>query len=177
MKALVVGGDSKIGRVLVDRLLARGHWVMKTTRRENSDAPLRRGEVVAHLDLLQPEFKFPADCLGGTVYLMAAITGVVPAEEHPDAWRVNAEAPLALAIRAYQWWGMFPVFMSSGTVERAQHTASARQKSYVEPFILMFGGCVLRPLPVVPPERYCEVADLLVDIGEQHRSGVVRWTG
>ena len=67
--------------------------------------------------------------------------------------------------------------MSSGTVERAQHTASAAQKRYAEAVILMLGGCVVRPLPAVPPEKYVELADLLVDVGEQARRGVVRWDG
>ena len=176
MRALVIGGDSKLGKVLVERLERWGHSVVVTTRREwvdDLDAP---GYV--HLDLLDPGLpQEVADDPGQfVVYIMAAITGVVPAEVHPDAWRVNAEAPLVITLQA-QARGWHVVFMSSGTVERAPHTASAMQKRYVEPFVLMKGGCVVRPLPTVPQEKYVEVADILVGIGELRTSGVVRWEG
>lgn len=168
MRALVIGGDSKLGRALVGRLQERGHEVVATTRHE----PVGIGCV--YLDMLDPKLPEVFDGYRPVVYIMAAITGVVAAEAHPDAWRVNAEAPVALAIAAHsRGWPV--VFMSSGTVERAQHTASARQKSYAEAVVHMLGGCVVRPLPVVPPEKYAEIADLLVDIGEQRRIGLVRW--
>lgn len=169
INALVVGGDSKLGRALCERLSARGHDVVRTSRRLVSSAP---GWV--YLDMLDP--KLPHSDKMVTVYIMAAITGVVPAESHPDAWRVNAEAPVAIALAASKH-GWRTVFMSSGTVERAQHTASAAQKRYVEAIVHALGGCVVRPLPTVPAEKYDEVADLLVDVGEQQRTGVVRWEG
>lgn len=170
MRACVVGGDSKLGRALCDRLFARGHEVLRTTRRPKPPPGWVR------LDLLDPRLprtEYPTPD-GHVLYIMAAITGVVPSETHPDAWRVNAEAPVALAIEAHaRGWPV--VFMSSGTVERAPHTASAMQKRYAEVVVHMLGGCVVRPLPTVPPEKYVEVADLLVDVGEQGRAGVVRW--
>lgn len=165
MKMLVVGGDSKLGSVLVPHLLARGHDVTRTTRR-----PVYAPGLV-HLDLLDP--RLPPEHFDA-VYLMAAITGVVPAETHPDAWRVNAEAPVALALEAHRD-GMHVVFMSSGTVERAPHTASAMQKRYVDLAVAMIGGCVVRPLPVVPSDKYGELADLLAVVGERRATGVVRW--
>jgi hypothetical protein len=51
------------------------------------------------------------------------------------------------------------------------------QKRYVELAVHMIGGCVVRPLPTVPPDKYAEVADLLVDVGDECRRGVVRWEG
>lgn len=177
MYALVVGGDSKLGRALCDRLLARGHEVVKTTRRNNPDAPVRREETIVDFDMLDPQ-QLPVEDDGTpyVLYIMAAITGIAPASSHPDAWRVNAEAPVALAMQAKER-GWHVVFMSSGAVERAQETASARQKAYADLAVLMMGGCVVRPLPTVPPEKYNEVADLLVDIGVTRRAGLVRWEG
>lgn len=177
MRAIVIGGDSKIGRVLCTQLLARGHEVLKTTRNDMREMPVRRNEEITHLDMLEPELPSWSGGLGSghtTIYIMAAITGVVPAETNPDAWRVNAEAPLLLAAQAHAR-GWHVVFPSSGTVERAPHTASAHQKTYVEGHVLAWGGCVVRPLPFVRPEWFEELADLLADIGEQRRSGVVRW--
>lgn len=177
MRSLVIGGDGKLASVLCTRLLAAGYEVVKTTRRKDPDAPVRKGEVIIHLDMLNPEFpshSFTKEFGTNVVYIMAAITGVVPAERHPDAWRVNAEAPLLLAMESFRR-GCHVVFPSSGTVELAPHTASARQKSYVESHVLANGGCVVRPLPFVRPEWYAEVADLLIQVGESRRSGVVRW--
>lgn len=178
MRALVVGGDSKIGAVLCTQLLARGHEVLRTKRGDmRINTAVRRNERVVHLDMLEPALPVWSGGLsnGGTVvYIMAAITGIVPAEQHPDAWRVNAEGALQVAVQAKSA-GYHVVFMSSGTVEKAPHTASAHQKTYVEGPVLMMGGCVVRPLPFVRPEWFPELADLLVDIGEQWRSGVVRW--
>jgi len=173
MRALVIGGDGKLGSKLCTRLLERGHVVHKTTRRDDPDAPVRKNESILKLNMLEP--KLPPMGFGfNVVYIMAAITGVVPAERHPDAWRVNAEAPLLLAAEAFRR-GDHVVFPSSGTVELAPHTASARQKSYVESHVLAGGGCVVRPLPYIRPEWYNEVADLFVAVGEDRRSGVVRW--
>lgn len=177
MRALIIGGDGKLARVLCSRLLDGGDIIVKTTRRNDPDAPVRRNEEIVHLDMLSPVL--PPDTWTkprgiDVMYVMAAITGVVPAERHPDAWRVNAEAPLLLAMEAFRR-GWHVVFPSSGTVELAPHTASARQKSYVESHVLAHGGCVVRPLPFVRPEWYEEVADLLIKIGDEQLSGVVRW--
>lgn len=176
MRALVVGGDSKIGRVLCDQLAHLRIDFVRTTRdREKAD---RAPHDWAYLDLLDPQLprpEYPGPS-PDVIYIMAAITGVVPAEKHPDAWRVNAEAPVALALQASKL-GMHVVFMSSGTVEFASHTASAMQKRYAEAIVHVLGGCVVRPLPVVPPEKYVEIADILIEIGEHRRTGVVRWEG
>lgn len=175
MKALVIGGDSSLGQALCTELLRRGHEVVRTTRRDSTEAPVGRNEHVVYLDMLVPRLPGPAEHMD-VVYIMAAVTGVVPAERHPDAWRINADAPVALAQRASDrsWHVVFP---SSGTVELAPHTASARQKSYAETFVLLLGGCVVRLLPRVAPEKFGEVAGLLADVGEQRCTGLVRWEG
>lgn len=186
MRALVVGGDSKIGRVLCTRLLERDWVVVKTTRRDRPDAPVRENEfAVCQFDMRRSVLptddvdSFGAergDLSPAVVFIMAAITGVVPAEEHPDAWRVNAEAPVALTLEAAAL-GWRVVFMSSGTVERAQHTASAMQKRYAEAIVHTCGGLVVRPLPVVPADRYAELCDEMIDYAYPFRPGILRWEG
>lgn len=169
MKAFIVGGDSKIAQVLAQRLMDKGHEVVCTSRRPDADG--------AHLDLLDPVLpRWPGSTIGvsAVVYIMAAITGIVPAEMHPDAWRVNAEGALSIAVQAHAR-GWHVVFPSSGTVEKAPHTASAHQKSYVEGHVLAMGGSIVRPLPFVRPEWYPELADVFIDVGETRRAGVVRW--
>lgn len=210
MRALVVGGDGKIGRVLCDRLQLAGHSLTFTSRAvgkyphhyypddrvlrvDLAELDLREPvwpltDAEDHLEVVKappprsPRFSRPEDVAPPpvdatkVVYLVAAITGIMRCETDPDAWRVNAEAPAFLARQA-RARGWHVVFISSGTVERASHTASARQKSYADLAVLMLGGCVVRPLPAVPPEKYVEFADLLVRLGEEERAGLVRWEG
>lgn len=175
MRALVIGGDSNLGRALCGALLARGHEVRRTTRRRWGEDP-----SWVHCDLRFPsDFEHLWTDAGPekqVIYIMAAITGIMRAETDPDAWEVNAEAPLLIAQQA-RAAGHHVVFISSGTVERAQHTALARQKAYADQAVLMLGGCVVRPLPHVAPSEYDEVAAVLVHVGEQRTKGVVRWRG
>lgn len=180
MRALVIGGDSKIGKALCTRLLEREWEVVRTTRHAYPALPDHTRESIVYLDMLDP--KIPPKChqYSGrekvVVFIMAAITGVVPGENHPDAWRVNAEAPAALTLEATEFnWPV--VFMSSGTVEMAQHTASAMQKRYAEAIVHTCGGLVVRPLPVVPAGRYAELCDLMIDAVDEGRTGLLRWEG
>lgn len=179
MRALVVGGHGRLGPPLREALEKRGHEVHWTSRRRTDDK-LPNWCHRHYLDLLEPELPdvswatYPENC--PVVYLMAAVTGVVPAERHHDAWRVNAEGPLMLALQAARrCWHI--VSMSSGTVELAPHSASAMQKAYLDAQVLALGGTVVRPMPFVQPEWYDELANLLVDVGEQRRWGIVRWRG
>jgi len=179
MRALVIGGDGGLALALRAQLAARGCDVVWTTRRSLLAGDLHEHEEVMHLDMLDPVIPESLTQDVGhnwVVYIMAAITGMVPAERHPDAWRINAYAPLALArqAHAHRWHVVFP---STGAVELAPHMAAAYQKTYAEVPILMWGGCVVRILPRVPAEKYAEVADLLFHVGEEHRSGLVRWEG
>lgn len=182
MRTFVIGGDGGLGAALCTRLLEEGHFVLKTTRRDiTGHEYLRPREQLTYFDLTKPDL--PARNVlqghyerGLVVYIMAAITGIMRAETDALAWHVNAEAPVLIARQAHER-GWPVVFISSGTVERAQHTALARQKAYADLAVIMLGGCVVRPLPFVPPERFHEIADLLMRIGEEGRTGVVRWEG
>ena len=176
MRALVIGGDGYIGRALCSRLLLEGsHAVIRTTRQASPpDTRLRQRESVIPFDLREPDISTnPMN--PHVIYILAAITGIMRCEEDRDAWMINAEAPAIIAREALIQ-GAHVVFISSGTVERAQHTALARQKSYADAAVLAAGGCVVRPLPHVAPERLPEFTDLLMQVGERRTSGLMRWS-
>jgi RmlD substrate binding domain len=173
MRALVIGGDGNLGRALCGRLTAGGHDMTYTTRRQGGAFPTLGQFYLDVRDLLLPEMPL-AEGKRNVVYLMAAITGFARCEEDPEAWLVNAEAPVALAQQA-RARGWHVVFVTSGAPERATHTALAMQKSYAGLGVLLLGGCVVRPLPAVPPAQYDAFADLLVRVGEEGRTGLVRW--
>lgn len=176
MRALVVGGDGSIGRALRARLRGQ-HEVIWTTRRDLRDAEVFEGEECGRCDLRDMELPHVEKAPGmNVVYLVAAITGAIRCERDPDAWLVNAEAPVALATQA-KARGWHVVFLTSGAPEVAPHTALAMQKSYAGLAVLLLGGCVVRPVGPVPPERYVELADLLVRVGAEGRTGLVRWEG
>ena len=176
MRALVIGGDGNLGQALCCELAAQGLMFTRTTRREIDHFH----PSIVHCDLrdFDPSAGLWAVATPArrVIYIMAAITGIMRAETDPDAWRVNAEAPLLIAQKA-RAVGHHVVFISSGTVERAPHTALARQKSYADQAVLMLGGCVVRPLPYVEPDKYVELARLLIQVGLARRTGVVRWEG
>lgn len=174
MRAIVIGGDGKLGKALCARLLELGHRVVRTTRQLLPRPALHVGEEVAHLDMLHPVL--PAESPAHVVFIMAAIPGFVPASSDPDAWRVNAEAPVLLAVQARSR-GIRIVHVSSGAVERAQETAYGRQKAHADLGVLLCDGCVVRLMPAVAPANYVEVADLLIDSAVRDRRGLVRWTG
>lgn len=184
MRALVVGGDGGIGRALRARLRGQ-HEVSWTTRRDLREAEVFEGEECGRCDLRDMELPWGFDvhktrevgrATDVVVYLIAAITGAIRCERDPDAWLVNAEAPVALATQA-KARGWHAVFLTSGAPEVAPHTALAMQKSYAGLAVLLLGGCVVRPVGPVPPERYVEFADLLVRVGAEGRTGLVRWEG
>lgn len=191
MRALVVGGDGRIGSALCARLLELGHIVVKTTRRDLDEAvrwsegtnegtiefDLRDNESIVEFDLRDLVLPYAAWMpMPDVVYLIAGIAGAIDCERNSHAWLINAEAPVALAQQA-QARGRRVVFLTSGAPEVAPHTALAMQKSYAGLAVLLLGGCVVRPVPAVPPEKYAEVADLLVRVGEEGRAGLVRWEG
>ena len=175
MRTLVVGGDGMIGHALVEGLRRREHEVLYTSRR---DPEGRVGAV--YLDLLDPQlpevFMDGADPLTQPVmYLVAAVTGIMRCETDSETWRVNADAPAALARQAARTRGWSTVFVSSDAVERAPQLKYALQKAYAETAVLGYGGCVVRPGRVAP-ERVDDLVTTLVGVGEDFRPGLVRWS-
>ena len=166
MKALIVGGDSKLGIALAEELHARGHVPLPTTRRDK--------ESPWYLDLLNPVFPKKAHNFEvQTVYLVAAITGVMECETNPAAWAVNADAPVSLCQQAMVL-NKHIVFVSSDAVEKAPRLAYSLQKSYAEIMVLCSGGFVLRPNRI-PSDKMNKVAKVLVHAGEEVLRGMGRW--
>lgn len=153
-QALVVGGDSRLGAALVRELLGRGVTTNSTTRRRGV------GFLQPFFDLLDPVLH-PTYTEGDwTIFVVAAVTGFGACEKGGDSWRVNADAPGAIARACPRR----TVFVSSDAVEFAPHTAYAKQKAYAELAVLAAGGLVLRCGPMTTPAIYALAAGALADL-------------
>lgn len=107
-ESLVVGGESKLGRGLVEALRRRGSAVTATTRRTESQGIFL--DLASEIDFS----RLPQE--PRVVYLCAAITSIAFCEEKKDlAHQVNVEAILALG-RWFLEHGSFVVFLSSNAV-------------------------------------------------------------
>lgn len=160
---LVIGGRGLIGSALVAELAAGGYRYAWSGREG------RRAPVTYDLATDAPE-RLPA---AEIVYLVAAVPSFVACEAQPrETWRVNADAPVALA-RRYR--GSFTVFVSSDAVEFCGGTEYGRQKAYAEAQILPRDDCaVVRPSRI-GVTRAAEFANFLVGVGLGRRPGLYRW--
>lgn len=165
MKYLVIGGDGRVGSALVRELQYRGldyAFTSRTTRRGGSH----------YLDLSQwPLTNVP---IADTIYLVAAIPSFVAAEDDPrGTWRVNVDAPLAIARGQSE---AKIVFVSSDAVSFCGHTEYGRQKAHVE------AALYFRPrTSIVRSRRLAEgdeiaLARILVDIGVSPTYGFYEFT-
>lgn len=169
-RALVIGGRGLIGGTLVGTFRAEGIEVVYTTR----DRQLVATDPCArYLDLLEPPIYLPlrfTSC--HCVFLIAGVPGVYQCERDPNAWRVNADAPAMLAYQAAQrQWPI--VFLSTGAVEIAPHTAYAMQKARAEAVVLALGGAVVRPRGRIDQINVQAFAQFL--IGAAESPGVHWW--
>lgn len=163
---LVIGGDGLVGSALCAQLKAR-HLAWLATTRRNASAPR------AFLDLAQP---IDPDALpwveaDSTIYLVAASPSFEACEGNRTAWRVNVDAPIAIA----QHYAVrsFVVFISSDAVEYMGGTAYARMKAHAESVMHFIGAAIVRPGRLAG--RAAEFANYLVDIGTAKEPGVFRW--
>lgn len=154
-KSLIVGCEGLLGAALMAILDS----AIGTSRRLNEHF---------HLDLSKPIPELP-EC--NVVYLTAAIKGFEPCEGKPLTWRVNADAPIAIALQLKDT--AFPVFISTDAVEWSA-AAYSRQKAYVEPVILMLGGAVIRP-GRFDKSNVEGLAKFTENIGRNRLSGVHKW--
>jgi nucleoside-diphosphate-sugar epimerase len=188
-KILVVGGDSTVGKALVEQLFKFNSAMVTreisyTTRR----AVTRKNQL--HLDLSNPVLP---EGDWDLIYLVAAITGIMGCEVTSESWRVNADGPAQLALQASKQLRMrdmapgedynghvnaspHVVFISSDAVELAPGLAYSMQKAYAESVILPLGGTVVRPARIFP-EKLDNLVELLIDVGINRKSGLHRWTG
>jgi len=156
--ALIVGGDSLIGRHLGLALRSAGRPFRATSRRAGAGA--------LPLDLAAPAFAAFDGLAFGCAYICAAVTDLRACERHPEAAaRVNLEGTLAV-MRMLAARGTELVFFSSSQVfdgetplpdERAvcrPKNAYGRQKLALEAAIAREGlpAAVLRPTKVLAAE-------------------------
>ena len=169
---MVIGGRGLIGSAVVRAVATLGHDYCYTTRdlhSVNTDGHAR------YLDLRGPHARLPDYSFGDarpTVFLIAGLPGVIACERNPDSWRVNADSPRVLACHACsRGWAV--VFLSTGAVEIAPHTAYAHQKAAVEGVVLALGGAVVRPRGKIDQDSAPAFAEFIV--GAAGRPGVHWW--
>ncbi len=144
MKVLVIGGTSFIGSNLVTWLRSRGYDVDYTTR--------------ATLDLLDvpPKLK-PYD----VVFICAAKTRLIDCEDDPTAYRINVDAPVAIAKSA----GMAKIVMlSTEAVERALNLKYAHMKETAETRLMIVCDPVIVRLSKVTPDNLDACCDYLASL-------------
>lgn len=183
MKALVIGGDAKLGVALRNILMIEDHGkhsVLYTTRRKIGRYSIDAGAI--GLDMLHPNWSALGDAISRVtnIYIIAAVTKVVDCESDPNTWRVNADFPVALAIGS-RYSGKerasdppHVTFMSSDAVERAPNLVYSRQKAYAETVVLQNSGCVIRSARITD-DNITDLCDALIQFGEERFSGLVRF--
>lgn len=137
--------------------------------------------AIPHRGATRPEFdlEYPtewADFTASLVFLCAGINGFAECEGNRLSWRVNADGPVALG-GAFLRRGAFVVYVSSGAVEWAGHTAYGRQRQHAEIGLTAIGA---ERLAIVRPEKVTSVTALafgrrLAEIGTARQPGIVRW--
>lgn len=170
--AVVIGGRGLLGSALSKELLRLQHLNPQYDLAMTTRDPNPSGRY-CYLNLSNEYPRLPVIFKGGVVFLVAAVTSLGAAESQPDAWRINADAPAALALQAVKEQ-MFPVFVSSDAVEKFPHMAYSKQKAYAETIVLGCGGAVVRPTRI-PPERVGGLVQSLVTVGEYRGAGLHRW--
>lgn len=108
--ALVVGGDSVVGRALLRHLEDRGHRPVATTRREQ-----RVGERRIHVDLESPDSWDGLPEVDSAI-LCAAVTGEAAHRRDPRRARLVNEVETVRLARTLADRGTFVVFLSSNAI-------------------------------------------------------------
>lgn len=140
LDALIVGGDSRIGKALYKKLWQRGYRTNATSRREDfAGGPL-------FLDLRDPG-PLPA---ARVTYLCAAVTGFKPCEDDPqEAWHVNVNGTLKVARDQIARGGKIVFLSSSASVSHlSKNYGYYKLKAEQELFTLGENAAVVRFGPV-----------------------------
>jgi dTDP-4-dehydrorhamnose reductase len=142
LDALVISGDSQIGKALTARLREDGREVMATTRKFPS------GEFV-WFDLRRPRV-LP---LAHVAFFCTGVNGFKPCEDNPEeARRINVTL-LTAAARQVAAMGTKVVFLSSGAAETHPDTVYGMCKIDAEKVFCELGGACYRLGPVAFPGR------------------------
>lgn len=161
MRALVIGGDSLIGKELVRQLEARGEQVVKTTRK------LGRADAV-FFDMNHPIV--PA-C--DVAFICAATTKFIDCESDRDAYRVNVDAPISIATQMAERRGK-AVFFSSEAVERALHTAYGMHKALAEIGLAGIGNAIIARIGKTTAENVENVCQRVLALATIGKPGLYR---
>ncbi len=154
MRALVIGGNSYIGKRLVVEL-----------RKYFSEVVATYHEDYDLLDLpsAQPDIQ--------VVFICAAMTRFIECEDDRRAYRVNVDAPINIA-RAYPEAKI--VYLSSEAVERALHTNYGMHKALAEMGLRTVCDPVIVRLSKVDPHDLDECCAYLVEVADQ-QPGIYHW--
>ena len=160
MKALVVGGDSQVGKKLAAYLHAPF-----TSRRTGA-------KLSYDLEFSLPNALPKAD----VIYLVASMTKFRDCEMNPDAYRINVDAQVAIAAHFKE---AHIVYISSEAAQWPNQTAYGSQKRACEISLLAACGydrlCVVRPTKIIP-ETIGSLCTYLVHLGDNRSCGVYRWS-
>lgn len=164
MKALVIGGDSFIGKHLAAALEEAGHSVKTTSRKGDGDL---------HFDLMEPTKKLPK---ADAVFICAAMTRFIDCEADPLAWRCNVDAPVEIG-RQYGATNTQVVYFSSEAVERALHTNYGMHKAMAEMGLRAVCDPIIARISKVTPETVYDLCRWLVELAAAKKPGIYRWNG
>lgn len=158
MRVLIIGGTGRIGAATVAAAEERGHTVVFTSRDGSAGG--------FAFDLRDPASAHPegADC----AINCAAVTKAFDCERDPaTAWRVNVDAPMALARR-------FPRFvqLSSDAVEFALATTYGRHKAFMEMGLAGMANVLTIRLPRIGAPH--AAARAIVEAAEGSATGLLR---
>lgn len=158
MICTIIGANGHIGSKLADVLIARKHSANLVTRRPGKD--------IKPFDLRSPDAHLPdAD----VTFLCAAMAKFIDCESNPESWRVNVDAPIAIAKRV-----PYMVHLSSDAVERALHTAYGMQKAFAEMALTAMPNVLIARLPRVTSDNIGTICERMVELAERGASGTVR---
>ena len=145
LDALIVGGDSQIGKALIARLRRDDRTVMATTRKPPMPVPR---------DLIPYDLRWPTLLpLAAITFFCTGINGFKPCEADPEeARRINVTL-LTAAARQIAHNGSKVVFLSSSAAETHPDTVYGTCKRDAEKVFLQLGGACFRFGPVAFPGR------------------------
>ena len=145
LDALIIGGDSQIGKALAEKLRSLG-WNTATTTRKWP--PIEPSADVLPFDLRWPTYLPQAK----VTYFSTGINGFKPCDADPEeAKRINVTLLLAVARRLAYTTRL--VFLSSSAAETHPLTVYGQCKLAAERGFLEYGGVCFRFGPVAFPGR------------------------
>jgi dTDP-4-dehydrorhamnose reductase len=157
LDALIVGGDSQIGKALIVRLSKEGKTVVTTTRKwppPVPDAYMPKDMWLAAEDLIPFDLRYQTYLpKAGITFFCTGINGFKPCEADPEeARRINVTLLTATA-RRIAAMGSRVVFLSSSAAETHPDTVYGTCKRDAEKVFLELGGACFRFGPVAFPGR------------------------